>query len=146
MDMFHTAALPSHCCTFFGKDKKHYCEWLQIIFKWSASAKSGYTLGAVFRFLVLIMSHVLAAGISGLGLHRHFNDQKFLWHRRGQLVSLSFPSYGPFVPTLSPAWALMFVQLWGEQGRARGWPTALGRGAVRRRIFFQQFLALADFS
>ena len=110
-----------------------------FVSKWTASAKPGWALGAVFGFLVLIISPVLAAGILGLRLHRHVNDQKCL-------VSLSFPSYGPLVPASSPVQALMFTQLRREQGRARGWAMALGRGAVCSQVLLQQFLALAHFS
>lgn len=66
MDTFHTMALPSHCCIVFEKEKRntkcHY-EWLQKF----ESAKPGYALGALFGFLVLIMSRVLPVGILGLG-------------------------------------------------------------------------------
>lgn len=57
-----------------------------------ANAKLGSTLGAGLGFLVLIMCHLLAAGVLELRLHKHFIDQKFLWHRKEQFVSLSFPS------------------------------------------------------
>lgn len=66
MDMCHIAALPSHCCMFFEKDKKHHCEWLEIICKWTASAKLGVLwLCAGLGFLVLIMSNMyLKAGVA----------------------------------------------------------------------------------
>lgn len=139
MDTFHTMALPSHCCIVFEKEKRntkcHY-EWLQKF----ESAKPGYALGALFGFLVLIMSRVLPAGILGLGLHMYFDDQKFLLHRKAQFTSLSFPSYGPLVPASSLLPVLMFMQPWGKQGRVWGWLMTLGSGAVCGKVFHSRFL------
>lgn len=66
MDMCHSAALPSHCCMFFEKYKKHHYKHLDIIFKWTAGARLGVLcLCAGLGFLVLILSNVyLKAGVA----------------------------------------------------------------------------------